>query len=107
VGRAYPTEEPIIVKPMKAFPVIKDLAKDVSWNFRVNKKIPAFQMRTDRPSECVLRAARSRPQGGVYGSRFLVHVAGWRCTRWTMGGGYAYLKPISKGAGAAAFEKAL
>jgi len=45
----YPVGEPIVVKPMKTFPVIKDLACDVSWNFRVNKKIPAFQLRTDRP----------------------------------------------------------
>ena len=30
----YPAEEPIVVKPMKAFPVIKDLATDVSWNYR-------------------------------------------------------------------------
>jgi succinate dehydrogenase / fumarate reductase iron-sulfur subunit len=44
----YPPGEPIDVRPMKAFPVIKDLACDVSWNFRVNKKIPAFQMRSDR-----------------------------------------------------------
>ena len=30
---------------MKSFPVIKDLVCDVSWNFEVNKKIPAFKMR--------------------------------------------------------------
>jgi succinate dehydrogenase / fumarate reductase iron-sulfur subunit len=28
---------------MKTFPVIKDLATDVSWNFKVNKTIPAFK----------------------------------------------------------------
>src|SRR5262249_19773106 len=33
--------------PMKTFPVIKDLVCDVSWNFAVNKKIPAFQPRKD------------------------------------------------------------
>jgi succinate dehydrogenase / fumarate reductase, iron-sulfur subunit len=47
----YPADQPIVVRPMKAFPVIKDLACDVSWNFRVNKKIPAFQLRTDRPRQ--------------------------------------------------------
>ncbi len=47
----YPPGEPIVVRPMKAFPVITDLACDVSWNFRVNKKIPAFQLRTDRPRQ--------------------------------------------------------
>lgn len=41
----YPTGEPVHVRPMKTFPVIKDLACDVSWNFEVNKKIPAFQPR--------------------------------------------------------------
>ena len=43
--------EPITVRPMKAFPVIKDLACDVSGNFRVNRKIPGFKMRTDRPRQ--------------------------------------------------------
>ena len=32
----------IIVRPMKAFPLIKDLVTDVSWNYEVNKEIPAF-----------------------------------------------------------------
>jgi succinate dehydrogenase / fumarate reductase iron-sulfur subunit len=41
----YPAGEPIDIRPMKSFPVIKDLACDVSWNFEVNKKIPAFKMR--------------------------------------------------------------
>ena len=36
---------------MKAFPVIKDLACDVSWNYRMNRKIPAFKPRTDRPRQ--------------------------------------------------------
>jgi succinate dehydrogenase / fumarate reductase iron-sulfur subunit len=40
----YTEGEPIEVRPMKTFPVIKDLATDVSWNFEVNKKIPAFKM---------------------------------------------------------------
>jgi succinate dehydrogenase / fumarate reductase iron-sulfur subunit len=43
----YPADEPISVRPMKTFPVIKDLVCDVSWNFEVNKKIPAFQPRED------------------------------------------------------------
>jgi succinate dehydrogenase / fumarate reductase, iron-sulfur subunit len=33
----------ITVRPMKAFPVIKDLVTDVSHNYRVAQKIPAFQ----------------------------------------------------------------
>jgi len=42
---ALPLDEPITVVPMKAFPVIKDLVTDVSWNYRVNRKIPPFQPR--------------------------------------------------------------
>jgi succinate dehydrogenase / fumarate reductase, iron-sulfur subunit len=38
-----PLGEPITVRPIKAFPVIKDLVTDVSWNYKVNKKIPPFQ----------------------------------------------------------------
>jgi succinate dehydrogenase / fumarate reductase iron-sulfur subunit len=30
------------VRPMKTFPVIKDLVTDVSWNYQVNKQIPPF-----------------------------------------------------------------
>jgi succinate dehydrogenase / fumarate reductase iron-sulfur subunit len=30
------------VRPMRAFPIIRDLVTDVSWNFEVNKRIPAF-----------------------------------------------------------------
>jgi succinate dehydrogenase / fumarate reductase iron-sulfur subunit len=36
-------DQPITVMPMKSFPRIKDLVTDVSWNYAVNKKIPAFQ----------------------------------------------------------------
>ena len=34
--------EVITVRPMKAFPVIRDLVTDVSWNYEVNKRIPPF-----------------------------------------------------------------
>src|SRR5437588_1900812 len=34
--------EPIQVRPLKTFPVLKDLVTDVSWNYKVNKKIPPF-----------------------------------------------------------------
>jgi succinate dehydrogenase / fumarate reductase iron-sulfur subunit len=44
----YPDGEPIEIRPMKSFPVIKDLATDVSWNYEVNKKIPAFKLSADR-----------------------------------------------------------
>jgi len=35
--------ERIKVSPLKAFPLIRDLVTDVSWNYEVNKKIPPFK----------------------------------------------------------------
>src|SRR5215467_14211421 len=32
-----PLDQPVSVEPMKAFPLIKDLVTDVSWNFAVKK----------------------------------------------------------------------
>src|ERR1700689_4396882 len=37
-----PTDQPVIVEPMQAFPSIKDLVTDVSWNYRVKQKIAPF-----------------------------------------------------------------
>ena len=39
------TAEPITVKPVKAFPLIRDLVTDVSWNFQVKKQIKKFHPR--------------------------------------------------------------
>ena len=44
---ALPLAEPITVRPMKMFPIIKDLVTDVAWNYQVNRKIPPF---TPRPN---------------------------------------------------------
>ncbi|MDN5213066.1 succinate dehydrogenase/fumarate reductase iron-sulfur subunit [Fulvivirgaceae bacterium BMA12] len=40
-----PTDKPVKVEPMKAFPLIKDLVTDVSWNYRVKQKIKKFKPR--------------------------------------------------------------
>ncbi|GMU82063.1 MAG: succinate dehydrogenase/fumarate reductase iron-sulfur subunit [Phycisphaerales bacterium] len=37
--------KPITVEPMKAFPPIRDLVTDVSWNFRAKKTIKPFKPR--------------------------------------------------------------
>ena len=37
----------ITVAPMKAFPIIKDLVTNVSWNYEVAKQIPPFQPQAD------------------------------------------------------------
>ena len=40
---------PVTVSPMKAFPLIKDLVTDVSWNYEVAKTIPLFEPAHDGP----------------------------------------------------------
>ena len=40
-----PIEQPITVQPMKAFPLIKDLVTDVSWNMNVKTGIKKFKPR--------------------------------------------------------------
>ena len=37
--------QPVTIHPMKAFPILKDLVTDVSWNFRAKKKIKPFKPR--------------------------------------------------------------
>ncbi|MBM3807996.1 MAG: succinate dehydrogenase/fumarate reductase iron-sulfur subunit [Acidimicrobiia bacterium] len=43
--------QPVTVEPMRAFPIIKDLVTDVSWNFRVKKGLKKFKPRAVRPEE--------------------------------------------------------
>lgn len=40
-----PTDRPVTIEPMHAFPSIRDLVTDVSWNFRVKKRIKPFTPR--------------------------------------------------------------
>ena len=94
----YPPDVTISVKPMKTFPIVKDLVCNVSWNYEVNKKIPAFKIKAgerkyfqyegDRAQEfrkciecflcqniChVLREHNLKEEFG--GPRFMVRVAG-------------------------------
>jgi succinate dehydrogenase / fumarate reductase iron-sulfur subunit len=45
-----PMDAPVTVEPMRAFPHVKDLVTDVSWNFEVKKKLAKYAPRTpDRP----------------------------------------------------------
>ena len=39
----FSENEVITIQPMKAFPIIKDLVTDVSWNYEQNKMIPPFK----------------------------------------------------------------
>src|SRR5579862_1307974 len=38
-----PLDKPVTVEPMKAFPHMKDLVTDVSWNYEVKKNIKKFR----------------------------------------------------------------
>jgi succinate dehydrogenase / fumarate reductase, iron-sulfur subunit len=39
----FAPEETITIQPLKAFPVIRDLVPDVSWNYAQNKRIAPFR----------------------------------------------------------------
>jgi succinate dehydrogenase / fumarate reductase iron-sulfur subunit len=54
-----PLEQPVTVEPMKAFPHVKDLITDVSWNFRVKKKIKKFKPRAPDAPDGTWRMAQS------------------------------------------------
>ena len=43
-----PLDEPVTVEPMKAFPLLRDLVTDVSWNYEVKKRLQKF---TPRPPD--------------------------------------------------------
>jgi len=96
---SLPLDQPITVRPIKTFPVIKDLVTDVSWNYKINKKIPPFQPKpgtnwefsqedADRGQEfrkcieCFLcqnvcHVLRDHDKHGEFGGpRFFVRVAG-------------------------------
>ena len=42
----YSEDETIYVRPLKSFPLIKDIVTDVSWNYEQNKKIAPFSPNT-------------------------------------------------------------
>ena len=98
-----PLDQPIVLEPMRAFPLLKDLVTDVSWNYRVKKRIQPFKPRPpDAPDgtwrmgqadvdrvqefrkciECFLcqdvcHVLRDHHKHDEFiGPRFLVHVAG-------------------------------
>ena len=112
---AYPAGEPIVVQPMKTFPIVKDLVTDVKWNYEVNKKIPPFtpkqnaewrwkQEDIDRVQEfrkcieCFLcqdvcHVLRSHRRTDAFaGPRFLVRVAGLEMHPMDAGNRATFLK---------------
>jgi succinate dehydrogenase / fumarate reductase iron-sulfur subunit len=51
--------EPVTIEPMRAFPVVRDLVTDVSWNFRVKKTIKPFLPRSPDAPDGTWRMAQS------------------------------------------------
>lgn len=58
-------DEKVRIEPMKAFPLIRDLVTDVSWNFEAKKKIKKFKPRNPDAADGTWRMAQEdidRPQ---------------------------------------------
>jgi len=53
-----PLPEPVTLRPMKAFPIVRDLVTDVSWNFRVKQKIKPFKPRAPDAPDGTWRMAQ-------------------------------------------------
>jgi succinate dehydrogenase / fumarate reductase, iron-sulfur subunit len=53
-----PLDKPVTVEPMRAFPPIKDLVTDVSWNFRVKTGIAPFKPRAPDAPDGTWRIAQ-------------------------------------------------
>jgi succinate dehydrogenase / fumarate reductase, iron-sulfur subunit len=49
---------PVTIEPMRAFPLIKDLVTDVSWNFRAKKSITGFKPRAPDAPDGTWRMAQ-------------------------------------------------
>jgi succinate dehydrogenase / fumarate reductase iron-sulfur subunit len=54
-----PRDRPLTIEPMRAFPLIKDLVTDVSWNFRVKARIRPFQPRPPDAPDGTWRMAQT------------------------------------------------
>ncbi len=54
-----PTDKPVTLEPMRAFPLVKDLVTDVSWNYRVKKTIKPFRPRPPDAKDGTWRMAQA------------------------------------------------
>jgi succinate dehydrogenase / fumarate reductase, iron-sulfur subunit len=54
-----PLDEPVTIEPMRAFPPVKDLVTDVSWNFRVKTQITPFRPRAPDAPDGTWRMAQA------------------------------------------------
>ncbi len=53
-----PLEEPVKIEPMRAFPHLKDLVTDVSWNFRAKQQVKKFKPRPPDAPDGTWRVAQ-------------------------------------------------
>ena len=44
-----PAGEPVVVAPMRAFPIMRDLVTDVSFNYQMARNVPPL---APRPARC-------------------------------------------------------
>jgi succinate dehydrogenase / fumarate reductase iron-sulfur subunit len=51
-------DEPVTIEPMRAFPLIRDLVTDVSWNYRVKKTIKPLATRPPDAADGTWRMAQ-------------------------------------------------
>jgi succinate dehydrogenase / fumarate reductase iron-sulfur subunit len=51
--------EPVTIEPLKAFPLLRDLVTDVSWNYRVKKTIKRFKPRPPDEADGTWRVAQA------------------------------------------------
>jgi len=52
-------DEPVTLEPMKAFPLVRDLVTDVSWNFRAKLGISKFKARAPDAADGTWRMAQA------------------------------------------------
>src|SRR5687767_9329359 len=52
-------DEPVTLEPMKAFPLVRDLVTDVSWNFRAKLGISKFKPRAPDAADGTWRMAQT------------------------------------------------
>jgi succinate dehydrogenase / fumarate reductase, iron-sulfur subunit len=56
---SLPLDQPVTIEPMKAFPHVKDLITDVSWNYDAKKSIPKFKPRCPDAADGTWRMAQA------------------------------------------------
>jgi succinate dehydrogenase iron-sulfur subunit len=56
---SLPLDQPVTIEPLRAFPHVKDLITDVSWNYRVKKSIAGFKPRRPDAPDGTWRMAQA------------------------------------------------